>query len=54
MTLHIPFKFVIDEAVNLISEKHDPCAQKSPTQKKKTKIPCKRHRCGAGQIPSKG
>ena len=52
MTLHIPFKFVIDEAVNLTSEKHNPCAQKSPTQKKKTRIPCKRHRCGAGQIPS--
>ena len=26
----------------------------SPTQKKKTKIPCRRHRCGAGQIPSEG
>ena len=26
----------------------------SPTQKKKTRIPCRRHRCGAGQIPSEG
>ena len=43
-----------DEAVNLTSEKHDPCAQKSPTQKKKTRIPCRRHRCGVGQIPSEG
>ena len=43
-----------DDAVNLTSEKHDPCAQKSPTQKKKTRIPCSRYRCGASQIPSKG
>ena len=28
--------------------------KKSPTQKKKTRIPCIRHRCGAGQIPSEG
>ena len=28
--------------------------KKSPTQKKKTKIPYRRHRCGAGQIPSEG
>ena len=27
----------IDDAVNLTSEKHDLCAQKSPTQKKKKK-----------------
>ena len=27
-------------------------SNKSPTQKKKTRIPCRRHRCGAGQIPS--
>ena len=46
--------FVCDEAVNLTSEKHDPYAQKLPTQKKKTRIPCRRHRCGAGQIPSEG
>ena len=26
--------------------------KRSPTQKKKTRIPCRRHRCGAGQIPS--
>ena len=47
-------KYVSDEAVNLTSEKHDPCVQKSPTQKKKTRIPCRRHWCGAGQIPSEG
>ena len=28
--------------------------KKSPIQKKKTRIPCRRHQCGAGQIPSKG
>ena len=28
--------------------------KKSPTQKKKTRIPCRRHRCGASQILSKG
>ena len=43
-----------DEAVNLTSEMHDPCAQESPTHKKKTRTPCRRHRCGAGQIPSEG
>ena len=44
----------IDDAVNLTSEKHDLYTQKSPTQKKKTRIPCRRHRCGAGQILSEG
>ena len=47
-------EMVGDEAVNLTSEKHDPCAQKSPTQKKKTRIPCRRYRCRASQIPSEG
>ena len=50
----INFLFFYDEGVNLTSEKHDPCAQKSPTQKKKTRTPYRRHRCGAGQIPSEG
>ena len=58
LTIGLYFLFIFfmltDEAVNLTSEKHDPCAQKSPTQKKKTRIPCRRHRCGAGQIPSEG
>ena len=30
------------------------CSNKSPTQKKKTKSHCRRHRCGVGQIPSEG
>ena len=29
-------------------------SNKSPTQKKKTKRPCRRHWCGAGQIPFEG
>ena len=47
-------ELVSDEAVNLTNEKHNPCAQKSPAQKKKTRTPCRRHRRGAGQIPSEG
>ena len=45
---------VSDDAVNLTSEMHDPCAQESPTHEKKTRTPYRRHRCGAGQTPSKG
>ena len=44
----------IDDAVNLTSEMHDPCAQESPTHEKKTRAPYRRHRCRAGQTPSEG
>ena len=44
----------IDDAVNLTSEMHDPCAQESSTHEKKTRTPYRRHRCGAGQTPSEG
>ena len=53
-SIHILTFIQSNEVVNLTSEKHDPCAQKSPTQKKKTRIPCRRHWCGADQIPSEG
>ena len=43
-----------DDAVNLTSEMHDPCAQESPTHEKKTRTPYRRHRYGAGQTPSEG
>ena len=45
---------VSDDAVNLTSEMHDPCAQESSTHEKKTRTPYRRHRYGAGQIPSEG
>ena len=45
---------IFDDVVNLTSEMHDPCAQESPTHEKKTRTPYRRHRCGAGQTPSKG
>ena len=48
------FKLCTDEAVILTSEMYDPCTQESPTHKKKTRTPYKRHQCRAGQIPSKG
>ena len=43
-----------DDAVNLTSEMHDPCAQESPTHEKKTRTAYRRHRYGAGQTPSEG
>ena len=43
-----------DDAVNLTSEMHDPCAQESPTHEKKIRTPYRRHRYGAGQILSEG
>ena len=53
----LSYFFFPDDAVNLTSEKHDPNAQmnhlqKEENKKKKTKRPYRRHRCGAGQIPS--
>ena len=45
-------KKMVDEAVNLTSELHDPNARVNHLCKKERKRPSREHRCGAGQIPS--
>ena len=42
--------FLYDDAVNLTSEMHDPCAQESPTHEKKTR---KHLTEGTGMEPAK-
>ena len=52
--VQLEMKTIVDDAVNLTSEKHDPNAQTNHLQKEEKKRPCRRHRCGADQVPSEG
>ena len=45
---------VVDDAVNLTSEKHDPNAQMNHLKKEENKKTLQKDRCGAGQIPFEG